>query len=391
MYLERSNPGRWPRLGLSLRLALGLSLGAAACLAQAAERPATSWALWENYASAYIEPNGRVIDWSADGQTKSLDQAYSLFFALVANDRERFRQVHQWGVSNLAPRGFSQQRPAKRWGRRPDQSWGTVDPEPATGADLWWAYALIEASRLWKAQTYLEDGKKLLQQVSRSSIVRHRGYAMLLPGETHPFATNGEARVSFADLPPHLLLRFSMIDADGPWQELLHDSVALLEDAAPLGRVPDYLPIRTDATTHATPYGLPGSDAGVLVYLWFGIAPRIEATSQGIRTLKGFVDVVEGVGHIPASWTNANGGLNGTAPIGFYGALLPFWKATRADALFAQAQSRLEEERLGGLYGSPARLNNQALVVFGQGFVDRKYAFDAEGKTQPAWNKGPRS
>lgn len=369
------------------KLSLTLCLGFVACTVQASE----TWALWENYARGYVEPSGRVIDWSRDGQTRSREQSYSLFFALVANDRKRFQNIYQWSTTHLAPASFSSHRAARLWGRRADQTWGIIDEEPDAGADLWWAYTLLEATRLWNEPEYAKRAERILTEIAECCVVQNRGRPMLIPGLPHTFGGAPEMKASPADIPPALMLRFAQSDPNGPWMALLDSTVEVIRETAPLGRVPDYVPIATSAADYTVPFGLPGGSQSIRVYLWFGMAPLTPITARGIDLLAAFAQVVEGVGHVPATWTNANGGLGGPAPIGYYGALLPFWQATEQFDLFRQATAKLEEENVGGLFGSPAQLSNQTLVVFGQGFVDHKYKFDSKGRTQPAWKKGPRS
>ena len=51
------------------------------------------WALWNAYASRFIDGQGRVIDPQGGDRTTSEGQSYALFFALVNNDPVRFDQL----------------------------------------------------------------------------------------------------------------------------------------------------------------------------------------------------------------------------------------------------------------------------------------------------------
>ena len=59
-------------------------------MAITATATAHSWPLWESYAATFVDAQGRVIDWDENGRTTSEGQAYAMFFALVADDRDRF-------------------------------------------------------------------------------------------------------------------------------------------------------------------------------------------------------------------------------------------------------------------------------------------------------------
>ncbi|MEK7927443.1 glycosyl hydrolase family 8, partial [Burkholderia contaminans] len=110
--------------------------------------------------------DGRVIDvGSDDSRTVSEGQAYGLFFALVANDRRMFDTILAWTENNLAQGDLSAHLPAWLWGRAPDGAWRVLDANAASDADLWIAYALVEAGRLWHERSYTARGALLAKRV----------------------------------------------------------------------------------------------------------------------------------------------------------------------------------------------------------------------------------
>ena len=113
---------------VSARSAAGLLPATVQCLAE------QNWPLWERYAQNAIDPQGRVIDHSAQDRTTSEGQAYGMFFALVANDRTRFDKILGWTEVNLAQGDLTLHLPAWNWGKNPDGSWKTIDPNPASDA-----------------------------------------------------------------------------------------------------------------------------------------------------------------------------------------------------------------------------------------------------------------
>ena len=64
----------------------------------------SEWPLWDTYVSAFVSPDGRVVDPMFDDHSTSEGQAYALFFALV-NDKmivKSFDMGIGGGVPSLA-------------------------------------------------------------------------------------------------------------------------------------------------------------------------------------------------------------------------------------------------------------------------------------------------
>lgn len=65
--------------------------------------PCADWPLWESFRKTYISPDARVQDLDQPHKpTVSEGQAYALFFALVAGDRQQFSSLLEWTRNNLA-------------------------------------------------------------------------------------------------------------------------------------------------------------------------------------------------------------------------------------------------------------------------------------------------
>lgn len=94
---ELGNKWGWRRW-VAMAIALGtLSL-------QTGCRAETPWPLWQQYRARFIEASGRVIDHDpgSNERTTSEGMAYSMFFALVVNDRPTFDKLLRWTEDNLA-------------------------------------------------------------------------------------------------------------------------------------------------------------------------------------------------------------------------------------------------------------------------------------------------
>ena len=159
-----SDSARTPRHALrALGLWCALLPGA---MAQDACSAAAAWPLWEQFTQRFMQDDGRVIDYTtAQQHSTSEGQSYAMFFALVARDRARFDKLWAWSITNLAGGDIGARLPAWQWGRKADGSWGVVDANPASDANLWFAYALAEAGRLWHEPRYTAQARTLLAQV----------------------------------------------------------------------------------------------------------------------------------------------------------------------------------------------------------------------------------
>ena len=142
------------------------------------------WQLWYSYSARFIDPqSGRVFDPNGDQHTTSEGQAYALFFALAGNDRPAFNRILAWTEANLAGADLKNHLPAWLWGKNKDGQWKALDPNSASDADVWMAYTLIEAGRLWKSSNYTNLGRAMLAQIAKNEVVNLPGFGpMLMPG-----------------------------------------------------------------------------------------------------------------------------------------------------------------------------------------------------------------
>jgi len=185
-----------------------------------------TWPLWNRYAETFISGDGRVIDRTAGDRTTSEGQAYALFFSLIANDRALFQRLLIWTEQNLAQGDLARNLPAWHWGKRKNGSWGVIDANSASDADLWLAYDLLEAGRLWSQPRYSALGERLLSNVAARELanVPHFG-TVLVPGAAG-FNLEGGLRLNPSYSPPQILRRFARLGA--PWSAVLHSSMEML-------------------------------------------------------------------------------------------------------------------------------------------------------------------
>jgi len=155
------------------RLLVGLVTFGLPFLANAAT--ACSWPAWDRFKAELVSVDGRVIDPSDERLiTTSEGQSYALFFALVGNDRQAFAQLLRWTTNNLAEGDLARHLPAWLWGRNRQQQWQVLDTNNASDADLWIAYSLLEAGRLWDEPAYTQLGQRLLWRIAAQTVRKAR-------------------------------------------------------------------------------------------------------------------------------------------------------------------------------------------------------------------------
>ena len=138
--------------------------GALSALAMTAN---ASWPMWESFKAANIDASHRVIDYSdARAITTSEGQSYAMFFALVADDRETFDKLLAWTEQNLAKGDITKNLPSWLWGKN-GSSWGIIDSNNATDSDLWIAYDLLEAARIWNAPEYAQKARAMMELLKK--------------------------------------------------------------------------------------------------------------------------------------------------------------------------------------------------------------------------------
>jgi endo-1,4-beta-D-glucanase Y len=366
---------------------------AAAAPAAAACHPATDWVA---FASRHIQPDGRVIDFNTpQQQSTSEGQSYGLFFALVHNDRPTFARVLAWTEGNLAGGSLAKQLPAWQWGRKPEGGWGVLDPNAASDADLWIAYALMEAGRLWNDANYRTLGRAVLAMVVRDEVVSLPGLGRMLLPWPKSVATAPLWRLNPSYMPLQLLRYFQQADPTGPWHEVTDNTLRMFGAVAPKGFAPDWCAWSQDARAFvADPLkGVTGSYDAIRTYLWAGmLSDKDPARKMLLLNLRGPRLLLADHQPVPEYVDTLTGVVRGMAPLGFSGAMLPYLKASNeADALAAQV-ARVPGGRVvppppnpNAPPVAPLPYYEQCLLLFGQAWLDGRYEFGRNGQLQTSW------
>lgn len=342
----------------------------------------SGWPEWNEFAKRFLEPDGRVVDVTFERKSTSEGQSYGLFFALVANQRGQFDAILKWTSVHLAAGRLGDKLPAWLWGLREDKSWGVMDENSASDADLWIAYTLLEAARLWKAPHYADTGRKLLAEISRHEVAQ-AGIAgpVLLPG-AYGFTLDQERfRLNPSYLPDFMFRYLAAVDPKGPWQAVWDSYVQMTPQIFSAGVAPDLFVVDSRGVVMPDTETEPsGSYDAIRVYMWAGMSGP--SSKEMIKRLTPYANLTRRLG-MPPEKVNPLTGVATKAdysPRGFSGAMLPF-----LSALGDQASLEKQLKRVRSKWGETTHYYDQVLILFGKGWLDGHYRFDDQGRLHPKW------
>ena len=366
----------------------------AAGLAAPAQNPPRAADLWQAYAGHFLSPDGRVIDPQGGDRTTSEGQSYAMFFALVNKDRARFDQILAWTEQNLADNRLGEQLPAWEWGKRKDGSWGKMDANSAADSDVWIAYDLLEAGRLWKEPKYTAIGKRMLPEIARRETATLSGFGpVLLPGE-YGFHLKSSWILNPCYTPLFLLERLAKADPVGPWTGIARKQAELIEDSSPEGFTMDwvsYTPgigFAPSVESAVKSDGAVGSYDAIRVYLWAGMTSEDQpGRGKILKSLHGMSEYLKNH-DAPPEKVNAMGQpLANEGPVGFSAAVLPFLSALSDSAAMARQMQRIESQldEKTGLYGKVPTYYDQNLILFGMSWIEKQFRFSGSGDLIVSW------
>lgn len=354
--------------------------------------PANTWPAWEGFKRAFVSQDGRVIDRSQeDLRTVSEGQSYALFFALVAQDRKAFDSILSWTENNLSAGDIGKQLPAWLWGRKSD-GWGIIDGNSASDADLWIAYTLLEAGRLWCHAPYSTKARALGELILKQESVQVSGLGLtILPGHTGFVLADDTIKLNPSYLPPFMMARFaSAWSDDSRWAQAYLASMQLLLDTGRTGSYPDWVLYKNGQMSLPLDDRRGDYDA-IRNYLWIAMSnPANPTTAPLLKQLSPLVGVLLKRQHMP-EWVEP---LNDRfsvepGPAGFQSAMAPFLQASGAPDLARKFHAKSLKTSSADAWLKYGYYNG-ALSLFAQGHMDKLYRFSSLGELLPKGRENAR-
>ena len=363
----------------------------------------SSWLLWNSYSTRFVDAQGRVFDPNGDQHTTSEGQAYAMFFALVANDHPRFDRLLAWTEVNLAQGDMTMHLPAWYWDKDGDAKWKVRDANSASGADVWMAYTLLEAGRLWNSPRYSDIGRGMLMQISATEVANLPGFGlMLLPGPVG-FQRDNTWTLNPSYVPAFLFDRLAVLDPAGPWQKIALNVPRMLEASARHGYAMDwvtYFPgdgfYPASAQNYATRPGSYSNEPGggydaIRVYLWAGLQGNSGDTRarlvNAVPAMGGYLSNHDA----PPEKVSEQGIPEAQAvPVGFSAAVLPYLRAFPGHSAIGARQvirMSLMKDESSGMYGKNLTWYDQNLALFATGFLDGRFEFGPAGELKVEWKR----
>lgn len=210
---------------------------------------------WAAYRQRFIQTDGRVIDWEDGARTVSEGQAYAMLRAVLANDPATFDLTLRWAENNLSRPSLPNDADgtdhlwAWKWGKATDGSWGILDSNFASDADIDAITALIFAARRWQRSDYLELARLKLadlwiQATVTLPVLGQEAPRYLLPGSLSTFQPRpGAIYVNPSYFAPYAFRLFGQVDPDRDWLALVessYDILAQVDQLSPKGLPSDW-------------------------------------------------------------------------------------------------------------------------------------------------------
>jgi endoglucanase len=338
------------------------------------------WPEWDNFKSTYISPEGRVIDGSHPNLiTTSEGQAYALFFSLIANDKDTFNQLLNWTKQNLASNDLETHLPAWCWGKKSGQQYQILDNNSASDADLWLAYILAEAGRLWSNQDYENLSVSIATQIleKETVFVPHYGQ-LILPGAQGFKLTEHSWRINPSYFPLQLFKRFSVLYPNSPWQTITQNSLTFLTQSAPQGMSPNWAVINDNGEIYPeTPNNTIGGYDAIRVYLWLGmLADNDPDKNSLIQHFSPWLKMIQTDGFVSEYFDITTKMQTNHQPLGFNAAALPLLVSIDDTSTLSKLLDTLKKHQPSN---TTSQYYDNVLILFGKGWLEKRYHFNKDG------------
>jgi len=237
--------------------------------------------VWQAWKTGYLQPEGRVVDRLQLSASHSEGQGYGMLLATEFNDAEAFARMYSWTEANLAIRPDAML--AWRW--LPDPAAPVPDTNNASDGDLFYAWALVRASRRFNDRSYLDRATAIAQALAQTCVVSSpatTGEVLFLPA-AFGFSQPGRVVVNPSYLMPLAMREVAAATGVADLALAAQHGEALLLRLAQDGLVPDWVQVTSAGLAPADGFS---PNAGYealrvpLFLIWSGLARHPAVTSM---------------------------------------------------------------------------------------------------------------
>lgn len=346
-----------------------------------------NWENWEQFKNNYLY-HGRIID-NSDPRliSTSEGQSYGLFLSLIANDQKSFEEILNWTEKNLSNGDLTARLPAWLWGIDEGGHGKIIDQNSASDSDLWIAYSLLEAGRLWRNNYYQSLGYLLALRILNEETIFIEGYGqVLLPGDEGFILGKNHVRINPSYIPIQLLTRMAQLYPD--WQSILESSEKILLETMPKGISPDWSELTESGVLIDQKTQGEGDYDAIRTYLWGAtLSEKTKVYTSLIKQMEPIVDIIKEQGYVPETFNSQTGDFTGHANLGLTSSMLPLLMATGETRL---AQDLNKEIRAKRSNVAKDKYYQNVLLLISQSWIDGRYQFDENGQVIPSWIRGCR-
>ncbi|MES2966925.1 MAG: lipid-A-disaccharide synthase N-terminal domain-containing protein [Patescibacteria group bacterium] len=193
-------------------------------------------AMWTEYKVVYIEPtSGRTLDKEEGNITTSEGQSYSMLRAVFMDDIETFEFTWDWTKDILLRDDFLL---SWKFGQLPDGSYGVLNniggENTASDSDIDIALALFLGYGRWGNETYLNEGRAIINSVWDNEVVEIDGVPYLMANNREKDSADPWLIINPSYLAPYAFKVFAQIDTTHNWDGLVDSSYEIYERSARL-------------------------------------------------------------------------------------------------------------------------------------------------------------
>ncbi|WP_333828580.1 glycosyl hydrolase family 8 [Pararhodobacter sp.] len=206
-------------------------------------------ATWESWKSGYLQPDGRVVDRLQSNASHSEGQGYGMVLATEFGDHEAFRRMLDWTEMNLAVRADG----LLAWRYLPEAPDQVPDRNNASDGDLFFAWALLRASRKFSENDYLTRATRIATTLAEKCILpspADTGELLFLPA-VHGFVHEGSMVINPSYLMPLAMRELAAATGVSALAVAAQHGEALTMRLALDGLVPDWISVTRDGISAA--------------------------------------------------------------------------------------------------------------------------------------------